>query len=98
MAGKANDRVSDEVKQARLRQLKAETAEYLARSRNTPEGRLYAEYRKQFDEEPPNDVFIMRLGSEKYLRLMKKVMKTGDKSHWYENYPWDIINDPNKLS
>jgi hypothetical protein len=63
-----------------------------------PVDALTDEYRKQFGEEPPNDVFIMRLDDDKHLRLMKKVMETGDKSHWYENYPWDIINDPNKSS
>lgn len=63
-----------------------------------PASRLAMEYRKQFGEEPPNDIFIMRRSTEEYLRLMKKVMETGDKSHWYEDYPWDIINDPNKFS
>ena len=59
---------------------------------------LVDEYRKQFGEEPPNDVFITRLDNEKQFQMMKKVMETGDKSHWYENYPWHIINDPDKSS
>jgi hypothetical protein len=49
--------------------------------------RLTPKYRAIFNSEPINDVQILGLGDEEYLRRMKHVMEMHDESLWYEGLP-----------
>ena len=48
---------------------------------------LGVEYQAIFGVQPNNDVRVIRLDDEEYLRRMKRVMEMRDESLWYEGLP-----------